>query len=107
MADVAISPTGPNEYRVAVRQQPTYLVAMEKGATGKTIKQFIATKMDVGTGNFAKFIGFYVDANEDDIATNYQELVAKADAEAFVEILVPYSRVATIRSLSYRHKKQQ
>lgn len=106
MADLAINPTGPNEYRVAIRQQPTYLVAMEKGTTGKTIKQFLATKMDVGTGNFAKFIGFYIDANEDDIAANYQELIAKADGESFIEILVPCGRVTSIRSLTYRHKKQ-
>jgi hypothetical protein len=102
MSDLTINPTGLPNYNVGTRVVPQYLVSLE----GKGSNLFLATKFDETSNHYAKFVGFFVEGNKDDVAKNYQELISTTDVSNFVEVLIPYTRILNIRNLIYKHKQK-
>jgi hypothetical protein len=101
MSDIAIQPSGIPEYRGTGKIVPCYLVSIE---SGKKDMQFIATKFDDNFMHCAKFVGFYTTATTDSITTKYEELIKTAETNNFIEVLIPWNRIISIRSLIYKHK---
>lgn len=109
MTDVAVRPpvsvddTGVlkmPDYR-AGKLVPAYLVILEGK---KTDEYFVATKFDTTVSVCAKFVGFYYEGSKDDIVYKYDEMIASQPAANFVEMLFPWTRIKSVRSLVYRHK---
>jgi hypothetical protein len=100
MPDVAISPAGLPDSRVVNKIVPSYLVQLQ---FGNKRENFIAVKYEETTHG-AKCVGFYVDANANEISVNYNDMVKTATVEQYIEVLFPWSRVLEARSLMYRHK---
>lgn len=103
MPDIAINPAASGDYsagRIIGKTTPTYLVSLEDG---KKTKYFIATKYDEN-GNYAKCVGFYSNIAEDNIISSYEEIVKTTEKTSFTEMLFPWSRIVSVRSLVYRHK---
>lgn len=86
-----------------MRLTPTFLVSFEKVKKGEP-EYFIATKYDDSFAHCAKFIGFFYSGFIDTIISNYGEIIDSMSATNFVEILFPWNRISSIRSLVYRHK---
>src|SRR5258708_39674002 len=102
MSDVAINPANLPDYRVAIRISPQYLVSID---SGKKTQFFLATKFDETSSHYAKFVGFYVESTSELITEKYAELISAAEAANYMEILIPYTRILSIRNLIYKHKQ--
>lgn len=102
MTDIAINPTGTPEYRMQGRLVPTYLVTLD---IGKKETYFIATKFDESS-NYGKFVGFYYTGTivVNELASKLDEIIRSTDPINFVEIIFPWTRIQSIRSLIYKHK---
>jgi len=101
MPDVSIQPAGLPDYRVMGKIIPTYLVIIEKG---KKESCFIATKFDDSYVHCGKFVGFFFEGTPEDAGERYEELIKTMDAKCFVEIMFPWNKIQSIRSLVYKHK---
>lgn len=101
MSDVAIQPIGTPDYRSVAKIVPTYLVTLE----GKKETYFIATRFDDSYVHCGKFVGFFHNASSvQDISTKFDEIIRATDPSNFVEILFPWTKIQSIRSLVYKHK---
>jgi hypothetical protein len=78
-----------------------YLVVIE---AKKTDEYFVATKFDTLVSGCAKFVGFYYTGVLEDLYTKYEEIISSTPATNFVEMIFPWTRVKSVRSLVYRHK---
>lgn len=104
MPDVTVQPAGLPEYKPGVGKLiPAYLVTLE--GTKKGAEQyFIATKFDDAFVHCAKFVGFYHNGSIEDIVARHSEIIEATPSGNFVEILFPWTKIQSIRSLVYRHK---
>jgi hypothetical protein len=114
MADVAIKPASttiesdgtlklPEYSGRPGKLIPAYLVSLEGPKKG-TEQYFIATKYDDAFVHCAKFVGFYHGGPMEDIVSRHSEIIEATPVTNFVEIMFPWNRVLSIRSLVYRHK---
>lgn len=97
-----ISPYKLPDYK-PMRLTPTFLVSFEKVKKGDP-EHFIATKYDDSFVHCAKFIGFFYGGDINTVIANYGEIIDSMSATNFVEILFPWNKISSIRSLVYRHK---
>lgn len=100
MPDVAIGPIGLPDGRVQNKIIPSYLVQLQFGSKREN---FIAVRYEETTHG-AKCVGFYVDANVNEISSKYADMIKAATVEQYIETLLPWARVLEARSLMYRHK---
>lgn len=82
---------------------PAYLVTLEGQKKG-TEQYFVATKYDDNFVHCGKFVGFYHIGSIDDLIVRHSEIIEGTPVGNFVEILFPWNRILSIRSLVYRHK---
>lgn len=102
MPDLAVNPASLPDYnRTMGKITPIYLVSLEGG---KKETYFVATKFDDSYNHCAKFIGFYCNLSIDMIVSSYEEVIKTTDGVNFVEILIPWHKINSIRSLVYKHK---
>lgn len=102
MGDVAIEPGGMQAFGPPKKVVPVYLITLETKGNKKDL-HFIATKCDHAT-NTANATGFFTEAEEDEIAAHYTEIIAATDKTLFVEMQFPWCRIMHIRSLLYKQK---
>lgn len=79
---------------------PAYLVILE----GKKGNVFIATKFDDSFTVCGKFVGFFFEGEIEQVIARHSEIIEAMPVTNFVEILFPWPRIQSIRSLVYRHK---
>jgi hypothetical protein len=82
---------------------PAYLVSLEGPKKGTEL-YFIATKYDEAYVHCGKFIGFFYNGTMDEIIAKHSDIIESTPATNFVEIMFPWLRIQSIRSLVYRHK---
>ena len=86
---------------------PAYLITLEGTKKGPKVIQeqyFIATKFDDAFVHCAKFVGFFYEGDIEGIIGRHSEIIEAMPTTNFVEIMFPWNRVLSIRSLVYRHK---
>lgn len=98
--DVGVKPVGLVENR-AVKNMIAYLVSLEDG---KKENYFISTRLDDLSAQYIKLIGFYYEGKLENLYANYDEIIKATDKSFFVEMMFPWQRVKSIRSLIYRQK---
>lgn len=90
-----------------LNKKPCYLVTLEetnsKGKIG--LRYFISLdKPDLLTG-FIGMKGLYCDESEDNISKNFGDIVANTPKESIVDIMFPWHKVQSIRSLVFNATK--
>ena len=100
MSDIAVSPTGNIEMKMNVRLIPYYHIIIEGS---KKDKNFIAVKYDLAD-TYVKLIGFYTEANQEKIKTDYEQMIKETDVSSIIETIIPLNKINSITSLVYRHK---
>jgi hypothetical protein len=86
---------------VAIRRPPTYLISIL--GDKKSDQLFVATKYEDGA-HCAKLTGFYSSESEAKIITDYDEIIKATPKQEFVEMMIPWGRVKSVRSLIFRQK---
>lgn len=92
----------------AISKKPSYLVTMED-TSGKTkvLKRFITVdKPDLLQG-FVQAKGFFSDAEEDEIINNLSGILTSTKKELICEIMFPWHKICSIRSLVFNAIKSQ
>lgn len=95
-----------DQFKAPVKVIPSHLVILD---AGKTEEYFIATKFDDQNVNWAKFVGFYlvpqkVPFDFYDIRSKHAEIISETEAGKFMEVIFPWGRIKSVRSLMYKHK---
>lgn len=101
--DVIIKPIGSNVFdgRGPAKIVPIYLVTIE---SGKKETLFVATKFEDILGPCAKFTGFFTAETSEKVIESYQSVIESTTKDKYVEIMFPWSRVVSIRSLIFKQK---
>jgi hypothetical protein len=102
-SDISINPISsinkPNQLG-----KPSYLVTYEDGATKNKIKRFVTIeKPDMGAA-CVQMKGFLVDSPEEEIISSYQEILTSAAREHMIEVMIPWQRIFSVRSLVFKAK---
>lgn len=90
----------------AISQKPRYLIVLEDGS-GKTkaTTLFIAVDKPDLLNGFIGVKGIYTDASEEDVLAKFNTILTSTPKEQQVDILFPWHRVASIRSLVFNAVK--
>jgi hypothetical protein len=105
--DFAISVTSaPNMGTIS--RKPSYLVTLEdasgKGKT-KGIARFITLDKPDFHDSFIQVKGVYSDLSEDDIVSDFVDILSKTKKEEFLDMMFPVQKVCSIRSLVFNANK--
>lgn len=104
MTDIAVNQAAMQNYNTTGKIIPTYLVVLEDG---KKEVLFVATKFDAGFASFGKFVGFFVNnLKAEDIISASEETIKNTDNSQYVEIMFPWVRIKSIRSLIFKQKNK-
>jgi hypothetical protein len=85
------------------RQKPCYLVVLST-ASKKTENFLALDKPDLLNG-FIQVKGFFTDLSEEDAVKGFADLVASTPKETYLDIMFPWHRVQSIRSLVFNAVK--
>jgi hypothetical protein len=101
--DFAVSSVGlPQVGKVAMK--PCYLVTLLNPA-GKKAMHFIALdKPDLLEG-FVQVKGYFSDLSEEELVKTYVEVVTSAPLDSRIEMMFPWHRILSIRSLVFNANK--
>lgn len=87
---------------------PAYLVKLLPDLDSKKSYRFFIASGEAAFNNpnFVHVKGFFTDASEEDICSQYKEMVAGATTSQIVEMWFPCSTVHSIKSLGYKTNKK-
>jgi hypothetical protein len=87
----------------AISKKPFYLVVLS--TSGKKMEHFLSIdKPDVING-FIQAKGFYTDLSEDELVEGIFDVVASTPKEHYLDMMLPWHRVQSIRNLSFNAVK--
>lgn len=92
-----------------ISKKPSYLVTIEDttSAGKKSMKRFITTdKPDLLQG-FIQVKGFFSDEGEDEIINNLSDILTSTKKELICEMMFPWHKICSIRSLVFNAIKSQ
>lgn len=89
-----------------ISKKPSYLVLLEE-TVGKTkgLKHFIAIDRPDPVNGFISVKGIYSDLSEDEISKSFAEILASTPKEQILDMMFPWHRVYSIRSLVFNANK--
>jgi hypothetical protein len=91
-----------------ISRKPLYLVTLEDTAkTTKVLTRFIAIDKPDDKNGFIGVKGFFTESSEDEIIGSAVEMVAATKKETLVEMMFPWHRIHSIRSLVFNANKTQ
>lgn len=102
--DVAVLPVG-LPTNTAINRKPPYLVILEnmKGKT-KNDENFIAVDKPELLNGFIQVKGFFCELESGEISKSFLTLLTDANKELYVEMMFPWHRVKSIKSLIFKAK---
>jgi hypothetical protein len=101
--DFAISVTAAPQVG-AISKKPCYLLSLE--GTGKTkVAYFIAFDKPDMQADFVQVKGVYSNGSEEDIVSGFVDMVRGTPKEEIIEIMFPWHRILSIRSLVFNANK--
>ena len=88
-----------------VVRKTAYLVTLEdtSGKT-KTLKRFISLDKPELLNGFVQTKGIFSEESEDEITKKFNDLLTNAPKELYLEMLFPWHKICSIRSLVFRAK---
>lgn len=86
----------------AAPKKPCYLVVLEAGAQ---VEHFIALDKPDLLNGFVQVKGIYSDKSEDKIQANFAVMVAATPKEDILDMMFPWHRVHSIKSLVFNANK--
>lgn len=103
--DISISPVGLNN-KVLTFNKPSYLVIFEDYAATKkgNVKKIVTLDKPDCSGNFIQAKGIFSEASEEEVVSSYQNLLTEAKKEDIVEVMIPWNRIFSVRSLVFKAK---
>ena len=87
----------------ALRQKPCYLVVLSTSA--KKTENFIALDKPDLLNGFIQVKGFYTDLSEEEAVKGFVEVVSSTPKDQYLDIMFPWHRVQSIRSLVFNAVK--
>jgi hypothetical protein len=95
----------------ATSRKPAYLVILESNAISqtksKTLVRFISLDKPESINGFIQVKGIYSDSTEEEIISNYSEILTSLKRELICEMMFPWHKVCSIRSLVFNAVKNQ
>jgi len=91
-----------------VTKKPCYLVSLEEGA-GKTfhVRRFISIDKPDLLNGFVQIKGIFSDLSEEEITKTFTEVLTKTPKELFLDMMFPWHKICSIRSLVFNANKFQ
>lgn len=87
----------------AVHKKPCYLVVLS--TSSKKTENFVSLDKPESLNGFIQTKGFYSDLSEEDLVKGFAEVVASTPKENVLEMMFPWHRVQSIRSLVFNAVK--
>lgn len=84
-------------------RKPCYLVVLS--TTAKKTENFISLDKPDLLNGFIQAKGFYTDQSEEEVVKDFVNLVASTPKETYLDIMFPWHRVQSIRSLVFNAVK--
>lgn len=104
-SDIAIGSVASLPTLGAISKKPSYLIVLEDGSgKGRIIKKFITLDKPELLQGFVQVKGFYSDLDEDEINKKFAELLTMTPKDLICEVLLPWHRISSIRSLVFKQK---
>lgn len=88
----------------AITRKPAYLVVLDSVNKNKSQKLFISTEKPDLLNGFIQVKGIYTDLDEDEISKNFVDILTNSSKDLFVETMLPWHRICSIRSLVFKAK---
>ena len=104
--DIAVGTfSGPLPTGAPVAKKPAYLITLED-TTGKTksLKRFITLDKPELLNGFVQVKGLFSEESEDEISKKFNEILTSAAKDLFLEVLFPWHKICSVRSLVFRAK---
>lgn len=105
--DIAVSVSNRVPVGSPIANKPSYLVALEEtvGKT-KTIRYFITLDRPEQLNGFIQVKGIFADSSleESEIIKTFSDLLTSAKKELILEMLFPWHKICSIRSLVFKAK---
>ena len=86
--------------------KPSYLIYIEETGTGKNkkIKNFITLDRPELLNGFIQVKGFFSELSDDEIINSYQQVLTTTRKELILEVMFPWHKIHSIRSLVFKAK---
>lgn len=102
--DIAISPAGLLN-RPVQSNKPSYLLTYEDGSGAKNkLKRIITLDKPETNAAYVHLKGVMTDLSEEEIISSYQEVLTSSPKESIIEVMVPWHRIYSVRSLVFKAK---
>jgi hypothetical protein len=106
--DIAVSVSNRFPIGSPVLIKPSYLIKLEEKINSKTIQTsyFISLDKPELLNGFVQVKGIFADSalKEEDIINRFSELLTGTKKELFLEMLFPWHKICSIRSLVFKAK---
>lgn len=102
--DFAISVTAAPQVG-AISKKPCYLLSLETPNKTKGATHFIAFDKPDLQSDFVQVKGVYSSDSEDEIVSGFMETVRSTPKEEIIEMMFPWHRILSIRSLVFNANK--
>lgn len=83
-----------------LNKKPSYLITID----GKPVKRFITIDKPELLNGFVQVKGIYCEENEDEIVQKFADILTSSSKELILEVMFPWHKIASIRSLVFRAK---
>jgi hypothetical protein len=106
MQDLVIGVTTRVPTGSQISAKPSYLIYIEEDGTGKNkkIKRFITLDRPELLNGFVQVKGFFSELSDDEIINNYPQVLTTAKKELILEVMFPWHKIHSIRSLVFKAK---
>jgi hypothetical protein len=102
--DIAVNPVALIN-RPVQSNKPCYLLTYEDGAVAKNkIKRIITIDKPETNSSYVHLKGVMTELTEEEVISSYQEVLTTAPKELIIELMVPWHRVFSLRSLVFKAK---
>jgi hypothetical protein len=91
-----------------ISKKPAYLVILEEPAAGKSkasLRYFISLDKPDLLNGFIQMKGVYCDDSEDHITKNFSDIISSTPKESIMDIMFPWHKIHSIRSLVFNANK--
>ena len=106
--DIAVSVSNRVPMGSPIMNKPSYLITLEQDTTSKTksLKYFITLEKPELLNGFVQAKGLFAakGVTEEKIITSFSEILTSADKVLILEVLLPWHKICSIRSLVFRAK---
>ena len=107
MADIAVEVSNRVPNGSVITTKPSYLITLENnlGKT-KSLRYFITLDRPELLNGFVQDKGIFVDndVTEEEIISKFSSLLTNSAKDLFLEVLLPWHKICSIRSLVFKAK---